>query len=115
MMASKTILSSALNVSRRSVLTLAGQSVGALGHATRPQAMYDTNYVCTTSARSLAPASARRSPMTAFRMYSTEIDMDQYHEVSDEALDYITDQYEELAEKIPEVDADLSVRTPIYQ
>lgn len=48
-------------------------------------------------------------------MYSTEIDMDQYHEVSDEALDYITDQYEELAEKIPEVDADLSVRTPIYQ
>lgn len=119
MMASKTILSSTVNSSRRSFLTLAGQSAGASGYSTRAWSIHRANTAIAgagaLNVRGLpaltlnVSALAGRRPLIASRMYSTELDIDDYHELSDEALEYITDQYEELAEKIPEVDADLSV------
>jgi hypothetical protein len=50
---------------------------------------------------------------TTKRLYSSDpnpsLSIDEYHRLSDHALEYIVESFEELAEDFPEVDIDLAV------
>jgi hypothetical protein len=43
------------------------------------------------------------------RYYSEELSMAKFHQLSDEALEHLLDEYESLTEDIPEIDVELAV------